>query len=184
MQSMVGAQTKERQQDTTLRRCLSKDCLKDSKRCSSGGLTTVFSKIWSNGLTVILFLHFAKAQTFLLGIKCSQHWAWYHKNTVAKKNADTVKINSFLGSGVFWILTVVNWREKIDFFFSFSCKVSWLSCLSFPKWNTLDGAHSKFSSPGTLLVCHPNAQPCTLELFGSKRLMIVWKLKSGQIFNR
>lgn len=118
--SMVGAERKERwmEQVTTLRRCLTKDCLKDFKRCYSVDLSTVFLKNRSNDLNMILFLHFVKAQTFLLGIKCSQHWAWYHKNTVCKKKkcADTVKINSFLGSGVFWILMVVNWTEKLAFF--------------------------------------------------------------------
>lgn len=118
-QSMVGAKTKERwmEQVTTLRRCLTKDCLKYFKRCYSVDLSTVFLKNSSNDLNMILFLHFVKAQTFLLGIKCSQHWAWYHKNTVCKKKkcADTVKINSFLGSGVFWILMVVNWTEKLAF---------------------------------------------------------------------
>ena len=61
------------EQVTTLRRCLTKDGLEDFKRCYFVDLSTVFLKNRSNDLNIILFLHFVKAQTFLLGIKCSQH---------------------------------------------------------------------------------------------------------------
>ena len=68
---MVGAKAKERwmEQVTTLRRCLTKDCLKDLKSCYSVDLSTVFLKNRSNDLNMILFLHFVKSSDFSLGYK-------------------------------------------------------------------------------------------------------------------
>lgn len=57
---------------------------------------------------MILFLHFAKAQAFLSSINVSSTDHGIVKVQFVKKRADTVKINSFLGSGLFSILTVVN----------------------------------------------------------------------------